>query len=602
MAEADEVFGAMAPLLGRTGVVQPARAGQAAPSATVPRPRSFLPSAAGDGWASSQVDNAVRKERETRIYMRRLLTFAVVLALVLPSASTVAAQPVPQEYTANLGGEPDKIDPNASSFSTEASVITQVFETLLTLDPNLVPQAAAADRYEVSADGLTYWFYLRPDGMYSDGVPVRAQDFEYSFKRLLDPATASDYASLYVDAGIVGAAEFNSGTGSRDAVGVRALDDTTLQVDLVAPFAPFLAMTALWVVSPVRQDLVDAYGDAWATDPATFIGNGPFMMSEWSHQERITFVRNPYYRTQPVLEKLTYVMVTDAIADFAAYVNGEREQTGVPDAQVNAVLNDPVLSLEARRVSELVTFWIHLNNEKPPLNNPVFRQALSKAIDRQAMIRDIANGVGRPTTSLIPPGMPGFQEGLGAEYDFDPAGAQQLLRDAGFADGSAVPLLTYSYSNVTSNQRRAEFIQAQLRQNLGIEIVLNPMESKAFQAAFKAKNYEMAFGGWGADYPDPQNWFNTNFGCKGGNNKYNFCDPGIDQLVARADTATDLTERLIYYAVAQDALVRAMPVVFLFNRERLGLFKPYVENVVITASDYQILGDRYMYLRSIAPH
>jgi oligopeptide transport system substrate-binding protein len=498
-----------------------------------------------------------------------------------------------QEITVNaLQGEPDNLDPNRSSFAPEWAVIQRVFEPLLTFDKDLKPAPGAASRYDVSADGKTYTFPLRPGAKYSDGQPVRAQDFEYSFKRILDPKTAADYASFFTDAGIVGAADFNSGKGSADAVGVKALDDNTLQIQVENPIGYLPDLVALAVVSPVRQDIIEKAGDSWAQDPATYIGNGPFKMAEWVHQDHITLVPNPNYNgTQPKLQKVTFLMVTDNEADYAAYRNNERDWTLVPDADVQAVRGDPELSKQAVEYTELTTFWLIMNNGKPPLDKVNVRKALSKAIDRNALIRDIASGVGKPATSMIPPGMPGYQPDLGKDIDFDVNGAKQLLAQAGFSDPSTFPELHFRYATSTANQGRAEFIQAQLKQNLGINVVLDSMESKAYQAAYKAKDYDLAYGGWGADYPDPQDWMGGLFGCNASNNKYNYCDQQFDQASLKGDTGTDQNQRLQAYAQAQQILVQDLPVAPLFYRGRMVLVKPWVHgggpnsSMVITPID-----------------
>jgi oligopeptide transport system substrate-binding protein len=216
-----------------------------------------------------------------------------------------------------LQGEPDTIDPSRSSFNTEAAVIRQVFEPLLRFDIGLRPQPAAAETYEVSSDGRHWTFHLRPDGRWSDGAPVTARDFEYSLKRLLDPKTASEYASFFVDAGIVGAEAYNAGqVPTPDGLGIRALDELTLQIDLVDPFGPLPDLVALWVAAPLRRDVVEAYGDSWTLDPATYIGNGPFVMTEWVHQDHIAFTSNRYYHgPAPVLQKMTFLMVGNGAAD-----------------------------------------------------------------------------------------------------------------------------------------------------------------------------------------------------------------------------------------------------------------------------------------------
>ncbi|MDQ6671880.1 MAG: peptide ABC transporter substrate-binding protein [Chloroflexota bacterium] len=546
--------------------------------------------------------------------MKRLLYLLAAGALLVPAAAhPVLAQQATQELTVNfLQGEPDNIDPNRSSFAVEAAVVRQVFQPLLRFDQNLTPQPAAASSYDVSTDGKTYTFHLRPDGRWSDGQPVTAAQFEYSWKRILDPQLAAEYASFYVDAGIVGADEYNSGkVATPDNVGVHARDDLTFEVDLTQPFGPLPDLAALWVVVPERPDVVSANPTGWTQDPSTYIGNGPFMMTEWVHQDHISLAPNPQYVANgqwpaPALQKVTMLMVTDGEADYAAYMNNERDWTLVPDSDVNQVKNDPALAQQSVQYTELTAFWIQVNNQKAPLDNVMVRRALAKAIDRDAFIRDITIGVGLPALSIIPPGMPGFQEGLGQELAFDPQGAKALLASAGFPNGQGFPNLAFSFASTTANQRRAEFMQAQWKQNLNITIQLNSMESKAYQAAFKAKQYDLAFGGWGADYPDPQDWFNTLFGCKGGNNKYNYCNPTFDQIVARADTGTDLGDRVALYNQAQTLLIQDVPVAPVFVRGRLVVVKPWVQTqtggpLVFTGQD-DYPADLFLDQIRLAPH
>ncbi|HEY3060975.1 MAG TPA: peptide ABC transporter substrate-binding protein [Chloroflexota bacterium] len=501
-------------------------------------------------------------------------------------AQTSAQPSGPQEITVNaLQGEPDNLDPSRSSFATEAAVIRLVFETLLVFDKDLKPGPGAATSFDVSQDGKTYTFHLKPDARWSDGQPVTAKDWVYSFKRILNPDTAAEYATFFSEAGIVGAAEYAAGKGDADEVGIRAKDDNTVEFQLKAPIGYFPNLVALWVVPPLRQDLVTKTG--WAQDPSTFIGNGPFKMSEWVHQDHITLVPNPNYSgDKPKLQKITMLMVSSGAADYAAYRNNERDWTLVPDADVNSVRNDPQMSKEAHEYTELTTFWLIMNNGKGPLDNPMFRKAISRAIDRQAMIRDIASGVGKPATSFIPPGMPGYQSDLGQDIDFNAAAAKDLLKQAGYGEGlKPVPPLRFRFATTTANQTRAEFIQAQLKQNLGIDVQLESMEAKAYQAAYKAKDYDLAWGGWGADYPDPQNWMTGLFGCDASNNKYNYCNKQFDEAATRGDTGTDLNQRLQAYAQAQQILANDVPVAPLFFRGRMVLVKPWVQKMVITPKD-----------------
>jgi oligopeptide transport system substrate-binding protein len=495
---------------------------------------------------------------------------------------------VSQEVTVNFlaQGEPASLDPNRASFAfaSDAAVVRQVFEPLLRFDEKLKPQPAAAESYDVSADGTLYTFHLRADARWSDGQPVTAQQFEYSWKRLLSPSLKAEYAPLFVDAGIVGADDYNAGrSATPDRLGVRATDDRTLEVRLTQPFGALPDLAALWVGAPLRPDLVADDPGGWAQDPSTYIGNGPFMISDWVHHDRLILVPNPRYVAHanwplPTLSRATVAMATSPEEDLAAYKNDQRDWTLVPDAEVNAVLNDPELGSQSRQYTELTTFWVELNTARPPLDNVLVRRALARGIDRGALVRDLASGISLPTTSVLPPGMPGFQDGLGHELGFDPPGGRALLAQAGSGNGSA-PSLTFSLPSTPGNLRRAQYLQSQWRDNLGLDVQLSPMDTTAYQHAIDDGDYELAFGGWSADYPDPQDWFSAVFGCKGAFNKSGYCNSSLDQLLARADTATALDERLRLYAQAQTLLTQDVPMVPLFVRGRLVLVKPWVQSI-----------------------
>ncbi|HLZ30567.1 MAG TPA: peptide ABC transporter substrate-binding protein [Chloroflexota bacterium] len=551
--------------------------------------------------------------------MRLLPPLVAALLLLLPGATRAAlAQPTPQEVTVGfLQGEPDSLDPNRTRFAfvDEAAVIRQVFEPLLRFDEKLTPQPAAAESFDVSADGTVVTFHLRRDGRWSDGQPVTAGQFEYSWKRLLDPALNAAYAAFFVDAGITGADEYNAGrVPSPDNVGVRALDDYTLEIRLNQPFGALADLAALWVASPLRPDIVAANPDGWATDPSTYIGNGPFAMTDWVHGDHITLSPNSQYMEhanwpRPTLTRATLVMTTNPAADYAAFASNARDWTRVPEADVNQVLNDPNLAAQSRQYAELTTYWVNVNTARAPLSNVTLRRALATAIDRKALIRDIAGGIGLPMTSIIPPGMPGFQESLGQELGFDAAAAKKLLAQAGFsptANGQTLPSLAFDFPATLANQRRAEYLQAQWKQNLGVDIRLTPMDPAAYQQALSARNYDLAFGGWAADYPDPQDWLNPVFGCTGSYNTVNYCNPDFDQLVARADAATTPNERLPLYNAAQARLIDETPVVPLFALGHLVLVKPWVRStdggpLPITALD-EYPGSFFLDRVQILPH
>ena len=518
-----------------------------------------------------------------------------------------------QEFRVNLAGEPDSIDPNRASFSTEITIVKQLFQGVLgfnqdlSLKPVTAAEIPSVANGGISAAGLTYTFKLRSDVKWSDGKAVVAGDYVYSIKRMLDPDLATDYASFYYS--IKGAERYN-GAGNESAdtkaalkafVGVSAPDDKTLKIVLESPKPTFLQIMALWPAYPVRQDIIEKYGAKW-TEAGNLIGNGPFLLSEWVHQDHITLTANPnYWGAKPKLQKITFKMITDINAELAAYKNNELDMSRVPPGTEKATMADPAMSKELLRGADLVTFAFQFNVKKAPFDNKLVRQGLSMAIDRDAFVNQVRGGVGRATTSWIPPGMPGFDPNLGSEFKFNVTKAKETLAKAGYSDLSKLPTLTFQYSDTAGNRTISQFLQGQMKQNLGIDIKLEPMESKSFQALIKENNINnFAFLGWGADYPDPDNWLPELYGTGAGNNHTNYSNPEFDKLAKQADSELDNTKRLQMWAQAQKMVVDDAPVIFLFNRERFWLVKPSLADLTVTSMDGGVPGDSFFTVPYIA--
>ena len=530
---------------------------------------------------------------------------------------TTFAPTGPQEITLNLAGEVVTIDPNRASWSNERSVMMQVFDGLLAFNPDLslAPMCAQAiptvANGGISADGKTYTIKLKPNVTWSDGTKVTAKDFAFSIKRLFDPDLASEYASFYFN--IVGGEAYYGAasktaaekTALKDAIGVRAIDDATLEIKLTAALPTFTQLLALWPVYPIRQDMVEKYGEKWA-QPADasgampyYIGNGPFVMKEWVQQDHYTFVRNEkYWGTKPYLTKITYKEITDANVALAAYKNNELDQSGVPGGTEKATMNDPVLSKEIVRYPQLTTYAIQFNQLMgEPYTNKKFRQAVSCAIDRVAFVDKVRGGVGKAAVSWIPPGMPGYDVNLGKEWEFNPTKAKQLLAEAGYPDGKGLPEFKFEIANTGTNPTLAAFLQEQMKTNLGINLTADLMESKSYSALYNDKKFHSGFTGWGADYPDPDNWLPQLYGTGAGNNKISYSNPAFDALCKQGLAELDNTKRLQIWAQAQAIVVEDQSRVFIFNRETFALKKPWVKGQITTGMDGQIPGD--MFLRSV---
>jgi oligopeptide transport system substrate-binding protein len=541
--------------------------------------------------------------------VKKILTlfFSLVIIasmVVLPACSSSTSS-TPQVLRVNIAGEPAQIDPNRASWSTERTVIMQVFEGLLGFNQDLSLRAIGATEIPtvankgISADGKTYTFKLNSKVTWSDGKKVTAKDYAYSIKRLFDPALAAEYTSFYFD--IVGGQAYYSATDAaaaakaqlRDAVGVKAIDDTTLEIKLSAPHPTFLQLMALWPVYPIREDIVTQFGDKW-TEPPNYIGNGPFLLKEWMHEDHLTFVKNPdYWGTKPKLDQVVLNMISDANALFAAYQNNEVDIAGVPAGTEKKVMADAVLGKEVLRYAELVTFAFQFNVKVAPFNNVNLRKALNAAIDRDAFINNVRGGVGKAAYSWIPPGMPGYDASLGADYHFNVTKAKEFLTAAGYADGSKVPELRLQYADTGTNPTIAQFVQNQLKVNLGINVSIEPMERKAFTQAVNAEKYTWAWYGWGADYPDPDNWLPQLFGTGAGNNHTAYSNPAFDALCAQAGNELDNTKRLKLWADAQKMVVDDAPVLFMQYRERFLLVKPNIQGLKYTGMDGDVAGDMF---------
>jgi oligopeptide transport system substrate-binding protein len=531
------------------------------------------------------------------------------IPLSIFSSSCTQGQPAgSQTWTVNLAGEPPSIDPNLSSWAASRTVILRCFEGLLAFNKDLSLKADVAKEIPtvgnggISADGMTYTFKLNTKAAWSDGKKVTAGDFVYSIKRMLDPAYAAEYASFYYD--IVGAEAYN-GAADKDAatqaslkadVGVKALDDATLEIKLAQPRPTFLSLMALWPVYPVREDTITANGDQW-TEAGTYLGNGPWVLTEWVHQDHMTFEPNTnYWGTKPKLTKITYKMITDANAAWAAYLNGELDASGPPSGTEKTVMADPTLSPQIVRYNDLTTYAFQFQIHTAPYSNKTLRQALSCAFDRQAYIDQVRGGVGKVALSWIPPGMPGYNASLGQEYTFDVAKAKTLLTQAlselGLSDVSKLNL-KFQYSNTGLTPPLAQLLQQQLKDNLGISLTIEPMESAAFSKMVNAEQETWAFFGWGADYPDPDNWLPELFGTDAGNNHTTYSNPDFDALAAKAKQELDNTKRLQEWDQAQAMVIADAPILTVFYRERFVCVKPYVKGFTPAGMDGQIAGDMF---------
>jgi oligopeptide transport system substrate-binding protein len=378
----------------------------------------------------------------------------------------------------------------------------------------------------------------------------------------------------------------------RDAMGVKALDDSTLEIKLVKQAPYFLSIAALWVAVPVREEDATNVTDLAGAIPESYVGNGPFKLVQHDRDQKAVFEANPNYQGPlgPVkLKSIEFSFINESQVAFQAYQNGELDINAVAAEDLAAVESDPTLSKEVVDTVPNCTFYLAMHNQKAPFDNQKVRQAFAQAFDREAWVRDVLQGLGQTTQTFIPEGFPGYEES--DKWPFNPEQAKATLAEAGFPNGQGLPEIKLTYSSSARNKVRFEWVANQIKQNLGIDAVLDPVDPTAYTALTKdiATTPQLYLLGWCADFPDPQNWLSAVFRSTGINSRIGFGNEEFDKLVDQADVEADPTKRAELYSQAQNLLIDLSPVAFLYSVNSGGakvLIKPYVKGVEQTPLDY----------------
>ena len=531
---------------------------------------------------------------------------------VVPSAKAAVAQ----EVTYNLATEPATIDPALMQGIPEANIILQVFDGLTRIDNKNMPQPAIAKGWTISKDRKTYVFTLR-DAYWTNGTPVTAYDFEYAWKRALSPELAASYAyQLYY---IYGGEAFNTSIkvgskyyvqavdakgnpvtkkeGDKDVpvadlkkeidpsknVGVKALNAKTLKVYLQSPTVYFLNLTAFPVLMPVCKAVVTK-NDKWAADVTNFVTDGPFKLTQWSHNDKMTFVKNPTYwdNAKVKLTKITYLMVTDESTALSMFQSGQMDVgSTVPLAELPKL----VASGDAKIFPYLGTYYYMFNVTKKPFNDVRVRKALLLAIDRKAIVTSITKGGEIPALAYVPYGiadaLPGsdFRKASQETFykDYDIATAKALLAAAGYPNGKGFPAFTLLYNTSNRHKSIAEAIQQMWSKNLGITCTLKVEEWGVYLDDRNNLNYQVARAGWIGDYMDP-NTFLDMFVTGGGNNGTGWSNKSYDALIAKAKATTDPKARMATLHAAEKILMADFPIIPIYYYTNPVLITKHVKN------------------------
>ncbi|MGB5326551.1 MAG: peptide ABC transporter substrate-binding protein [Pseudomonadales bacterium] len=513
-------------------------------------------------------------------------------ALLLPVALTcvTACMPGPsnvelgaQQKVLHLGNgtEPVDLDPHIVTGVTEHNIISALLEGLVSEDPRtLAPSPGVAERWEVSDDGLNYTFYLHKTARWSNGEPVSAGDFVWSWQRVLSAELGSEYAyQLYP---VRGARAFHRGElQDFSAVGVRALDMHTLRVELENPTAYFLSLLAHFSTFPVHKNTVLAHGamtqrgSNW-TRPGNYVGNGPFQLREWRLNYRIGVAKNPHYwdAERVALNEIRFYPIDNAQTEERMFRTGALHlSAALPPDKI-----ETYLASAPDRISidpYLGTYYYRFNTTRPPLDDVRVRRALSLAINRQLLVDAVAKGGQQPAYSFTPPDIHGYQPPQSL-LSYDVEAARRLLAEAGFANGNGFPKLELLYNTSEGHLRIAVAIQQMWKEALNIDIALSNQDWKVFLSRAQALDYDIARAGWIGDYPDPNSFLDM-FVTAGGNNQTGWSDEDYDRLIAAAASEADPPRRFGHFYAAESILLNESPIAPIYTYTRVQLKHPSVQ-------------------------
>jgi oligopeptide transport system substrate-binding protein len=527
-----------------------------------------------------------------RLTVASLLVVLLLGPLFLGLASAAALQDTggSKILRVDWGGLPETLDPQHSDQGQWSISGGLDAEGLTRIDEELQVVPGAAESWEFSPDGKTLTFHLRDGLVYSDGVPVVAEHFVYAAKRLCSPELNSRSATSLFD--VIGCkALFESGgdAAAADAAkaefGVRALDERTLEYRFTRPAPYFLVQASIWVAIPLRQELIEAGGAEWWSNPATRIGNGPFRLARYDPEGpegRLLYVRNErYWGGSTKLDGIEILFLDEALT-MEAYRNDEVDIVWPGEENIPAIEADPDLSRQLVIIPEAGTQYFTFNLHREPFQDPKVRQAFAYAFDRDAYCRQVASsGACRLTMSLIPPGMPG---GIETDaYAFDPEKARQALAESSYGGPENLPEITWYGWSGPDYEHETAWHYEQVRQVLGVEmtpVTLSSDEEYAVLYESPATMPQIEDSAWFGS-TDPRGWFII-WRCDSEFNSIGYCNPDLDALLDRADAELDPEQRIALYEEAGHMLVADAPAIFVQNYTSTWLVKPRVTGYTLT--------------------
>jgi oligopeptide transport system substrate-binding protein len=510
--------------------------------------------------------------------LRTILGTAVLVLLVAAGFCTAAAADV--VYRRGNGGEPKTLDQQLTSFDVEANILRDLYDGLVAYDAKGKVVPAAAESWSISKDGTVYTFKLRPNGKWSNGEPVKASDFVFSFRRMLDPQTAARYASLHYP--IKNAEKINKGELKPDQLGVRAIDDRTLEITLERPTPYYLELLTHQTALPLNQAAVEKFGKDFLR-PGNLVSNGAFTLTEYLPGDHIKLTKNAnYYDAKDVkIDTVLYYPTEDGAAAVRRFMAGELDTNYQFPVDQLAFLRQK-LDGQVRTAPFLAIEYYALNSKKPPFNDPRVRHALSLAIDRDFLADQIWGGAAVPAYRLTPPGLQNYTPPKIVDADLSQLDredkAKELLKEAGYGPGLKPLKIEIRYNTSDTNQKTATAVADMWKSVLGAEVTLLNSDIKSHYAYLQNNgDFDVARAGWVGDYADPQNFLFLGLSSNAVSNYSRYNNPAYDALMKKTDETQDPAARMKLLQDAEAMIMKDEPVIPLLYRASLHLVSPKVK-------------------------
>ncbi len=516
---------------------------------------------------------------------RKIAVLIVILALAVSLGAGCKRTPEPKAGVLryNIGTDPETLDSAQATGSTELTVLNALFEGLTRMDKDSRPQPANAESWEASPDGLVYTFHLRDGLRWSNGDPLTAEDYRYSWLRALAPGTSGDYAyQLWY---IKGAQEFSGGTGTAEEVGIEVLDPTTLRVTLVQPAPYFVALLGFATYFPVHKVTAEAAGTSYGSSAKQFVSNGPFKLRKWKHRNVVEMqVNENYWDRQAVkLDRIIGYTIEEESTELAMFRTGEIDITEDPPVEEMANLKSEGLLIG----NELSTYYYIFNCTKKPFDDARVRKAFSLAINRQEIVDKVTQGGQQPALAIVPPGIPNpvtgrdFREEGGQYFkDSDLETARALLAEAGYPGGQGLPPIEILINNLEMHTMIAQAIMEMWKSGLGVtDVSVRSEEWGVYLNTRDAGDFQVSRAGWGADYPDPMTFLDL-WMTGGGNNNTFWGTPEYDKLILDTRSTADETTRYQNMHQAERIVMEAMPVAPIYFYTHPHVIRPWVEGLI----------------------